>query len=108
MSEVKIIPMNERVLVEPIQVENKTLSGLVISAGGEEKIPTTFATILAVNENLKDEYKVGEVVYFREQTGVRLRLFGKHFTLLLKNEILAKIEIDKKDLGSAINSQDLA
>lgn len=108
MGELKITPQNDRILVEPIEVKNTTESGLVIIPGGEDTIKTTFATVLAVAESLKNDYKIGETIYFNERAGVRFRLCGKNFVLLLKNEILAKIEVDKGGLDKAINAQDLA
>lgn len=105
MPELEIIPQNDRILVEPIEVKNTTKSGLVINAGGDDKIMTSFAKILAVAETLKDDYKLGETIYFNEKAGVKFRLAGKSLVLLLKNEILAKIKTH--DLESAINFQDL-
>lgn len=105
MGELVIHPQNDRVLVEPISVENKTKSGLVIVAG-EERISTTFAKILAVAETLKDSYKRGEIVFYNGNAGAKFRLGGKNLILLTKGEVLAKIEVD--DLSEAINVQDLA
>lgn len=106
MPELEILPQNDRILAEPIAVKNTTKSGLLITAGGEDTIKTTFATILAVAESLKDDYKPGEVIYSNEKAGVKFRLGGKNLILLLKGEILAKIKVD--NLQDAINAQDLA
>ena len=108
MANLKIVPQNERLLVEPIEVKNTTSSGLVIMAGGEDTIKTTFATIISVAESLKDDYKKGETVYYSDRAGVRFRLSNKNYVLLTKSEVLAKIEVDAKDLGKEINAQDLA
>ena len=108
MPDVKILPSTDRVLVEPIEVKNETKSGLVISAGGESTIKTSFATILAKNESVEN-YNVGDVVFYNPNAGFKTRLFGKNYVLLTRGEILAKIEIEnKEDINEAFNPQDLA
>lgn len=106
MPEIEIIPAENRILVEPIEVKNETKSGLVICAGGESTIKTTFATVLAVATSLKEEYKVGDIIFYNEKAGVRFRLGGKNLITLTKGEILLKVVTD--DLAGAINAQDLA
>lgn len=106
MPELEILPVNDRLLVEPIAVKNETKSGLVIIPGGETTIKTTFSTILAVSETLKDSYSVGEIIYSNDKAGVKFRLAGKSLMLLLKGEVLAKIKTN--NLAEVISYQDLA
>jgi co-chaperonin GroES (HSP10) len=103
---IQIIPQNERVLVEPIEVKNTTESGLVIVSGGEDKIPTTFGTILEVSETMKEFYSIGETIYYNAKAGVQFRFGGKNLVLLTKGEILAKIKVD--NLAQQIDARDLA
>jgi co-chaperonin GroES (HSP10) len=105
MPSLNIIPQNERVLAEIIEVKNSTKSGLVLTADNVDTISTTFATILAVADTIKEEFKKGDVIYFNARAGIQMPIAGKKFILLTKSEVLAKIETD--DLSSIINSQDL-
>lgn len=107
MPEIKIIPQNDRLLVQPIIVDNTTKSGLIMAAG-EENIKTAFATILAISESLVDIYKLDDIIFYNVKAGVQFRFAGRELLLLTKGEVLAIVEIDKKDLRDAIDNRDLA
>lgn len=97
---VKIIPQNDRILVESIKVSSTTKSGIIIDVN-EDKIETAFARIVKVSNELKDDYKAKEIIYHNPQAGVNISLYGKKYLLLTRGEILAKIELDERQAEAA-------
>ena len=88
MSELQIKPLGTRVLVEQIEAETKTASGIIIPDSAKEK--PLQAKVLAVGENV-NQVKVGETVIYGKFQGTELNLDGKDYLMLEQSEILAVI-----------------
>jgi chaperonin GroES len=78
MSEVKIKPLADRVLVEPMEAEEKTASGIFIPDTAKEKPQK--GTVIAVGPGTKDvtmEVKKGDVVLYGKYAGTEISIDGK-------------------------------
>jgi chaperonin GroES len=92
MSEVKIKPLADRVLVEPQAAEEKTKSGIIIPDSAKEKPQK--GKVIAAGPGSKDEkmeVKVGDIVLYGKYAGTELNLDGKDYLIMRQSDILAVI-----------------
>jgi chaperonin GroES len=92
MADVKIKPLADRVLVEPMQAEEKTKSGIIIPDTAKEKPQK--GTVVAAGPGTKDEkmeVKVGDVVLYGKYAGSELSIEGKDYLMMRQSDILAVI-----------------
>lgn len=87
-----IKPLADRVLVEPMEAETKTASGIIIPDNAKEKQQK--GTVVAVGNGKKDEpltVKVGDTVLYGKYGGTELKLEGKDYLMMRESDILAII-----------------
>ncbi len=92
MSEVKIKPLADRVLVEPQAAEQKTASGIIIPDTAKEKPQR--GKIVAVGKGTKDEameLKVGDAVLYGKYAGTEITIDGKDYLMMRQSDVLAVI-----------------
>lgn len=85
-----IKPLADRVLVEPMEAETKTASGIIIPDNAKEKPQK--GTVVAVGNGKKDEpltVSVGDVVLYGKYGGTELKLEGKDYLIMRESDILA-------------------
>ena len=90
MSQVKIKPLADRVLVEPTEAEEKTASGIYIPDTAKEKPQK--GTVIARGPGTKEvtmEVKVGDVVLYGKYSGTEINVDGKDFLMMKQADILA-------------------
>jgi chaperonin GroES len=90
MSEVKIKPLADRVLVEPQAAEEKTASGIIIPDTAKEKPQR--GTVIAIGPGTKDEkmeVKAGDVVLYGKYSGTELTVNNKDYLIMRQSDILA-------------------
>tara|TARA_Y100000588_G_scaffold32201_1_gene31510 strand:- start:1073 stop:1348 length:276 start_codon:yes stop_codon:yes gene_type:complete len=83
-------PLADRVLVEPIEAETKTASGIIIPDNAKEKPQK--GKIMAVGKGTKDNpmtVKVGDLVLYGKYSGTELKLEGKDYLIMSEKDILA-------------------
>lgn len=88
----KIQPLSDRVVVEPLAAETKTASGLYIPDSAKEKPQQ--GIVAAVGKGKKDEkmtVKVGDTVLYGKYSGSELKLEGKEYLIMREDDILAII-----------------
>lgn len=92
MGNIKIKPLADRVLIEPLAAEEKTTSGIIIPDTAKEKPQK--GTIIAVGPGTKDEkmeVKAGDTVLYGKYSGTELTMDGKDFLIMRQSDILAII-----------------
>ncbi|MDR1671961.1 MAG: co-chaperone GroES [Bacteroidales bacterium] len=92
MANVKIKPLSDRVLVQPMEAESKTASGLIIPDTAKEKPQK--GTVVAAGPGTKDEtmqVKVGDVVLYGKYSGSELNVDGVDYLMMRQSDILAVI-----------------
>lgn len=97
MANVNIKPLEDRVLVQIVEAETTTASGLVIPDSAKEKPQE--ATVIAVgpgryddDERIPMDVKEGDTVVFSKYGGTELKYNGEEYLLLSQRDILAIIE----------------
>jgi len=92
MTQVKIKPLADRVLVEPQAAEEKTASGIIIPDSAKEKPQR--GKIVAAGPGTKDEkmeVKVGDAVLYGKYAGTELTIDGKDYLIMRQSDVLAII-----------------
>jgi chaperonin GroES len=92
MSDVKIRPLADRVLVEPQAAEQKTASGIIIPDTAKEKPQR--GKVVAVGKGTKDEpieLKAGDEVLYGKYAGTEITIEGKDYLIMRQSDILAVI-----------------
>ena len=90
MSKINIKPLADRVLVEPLEAETKTASGIIIPDTAKEKPQK--GNIVAIGPGTKENpvtVKVGNTVLYGKYSGTELKLDGKDYLIMRESDILA-------------------
>ena len=90
MSKIKIKPLADRVVIEPLAAETKTASGIYIPDSAKEKPQQ--GKVLAVGKGTKDEpttVKVGDTVLYGKYAGTELKLDGGDYLIMRESDIFA-------------------
>jgi chaperonin GroES len=93
-----IRPLGDRVVIEPIEQETTTASGLVLPDTAKEK-PQQGKVIAAGNgrvdekgDKVKMEVKVGDTVLYAKYAGTEVKLSDKKVLIMKEADILGIIE----------------
>jgi chaperonin GroES len=90
MSNVKLKPLADRVLVQPAAAEEKTASGIIIPDTAKEKPQK--GSVVAVGTGKKDEpltVKVGDTVLYGKYSGTEISVEGKDYLIMRESDIFA-------------------
>ncbi len=95
----KIKPLSDHVLIQPIKEETKTQSGILLPETIEKEKPEQ-GKIVAAGPGAKDEngnvvplnVKEGDVVLFTKYGPNEIKINGKEFLIAREEDILATIE----------------
>lgn len=92
MSELKIRPLADRVIIKPQEAEAKTASGIIIPDSAKERPQK--GTVMAAGPGTKDdkmEVKVGDVVLYGKYSGTEITIDGVDYLIMKQSDILAII-----------------
>lgn len=90
MAKVNILPLADRVVVEPATAEEKTSGGIIIPDTAKEKPQR--GTVVAVGPGKKDEpltVKNGDTVLYGKYAGTEITIDGKDFLIMRESDIVA-------------------
>lgn len=88
----KIKPLDDRLLIEPLEAEEKTSSGLYIPDTAKEKPRIGRVIAVGTDEDLNEKIKEGNKVLFAKYGGDEVEMNGSEYKLLQRSDILAIIE----------------
>ncbi len=88
----KIKPLDDRVLLEPMPAEEKTSSGLIIPDSAKEKPRVGVVIAVGTDDDLKEKIKEGNKVLFAKYGGDEVEMNGKEYRILQRSDILAVVE----------------
>ncbi|BDT61586.1 MAG: 10 kDa chaperonin [Flavobacteriales endosymbiont of Rhyzopertha dominica] len=92
MKEINIKPLYDRVIIEPLQIENKTKSGIIIPDTVKEK--SQKGKVIEVGTGKKNYnmiVKKGDIVLYSKYSGTELNINNKKYLIMYENDILAII-----------------
>ena len=94
----KLKPLGGRVIVEPIEQDEKTPGGIILPETAKEK-PQEGKVLAAgpgerneKGERVPMELKVGDKVLFAKYSGTDIKMDGKKLIIMRESDILAVVE----------------
>lgn len=94
----KLKPLGNRVVVEPIEQDEVTAGGIVLPETAKEKPQK--GTVLSVGPGERDEdgkyipmdVKAGDTVLFAKYAGTEIKIDSKKLLIMKENDLLAIVE----------------
>ena len=93
----KIRPLQDRVVIKRVEVEEKTKGGIIIPDAAKEKPVEGKVVAVGNGKALRDgslrplDVKVGDRVLFGKYSGTEIKLDGEEHVLLREEDILAVV-----------------
>ncbi len=90
MGEMKMKPLGTRVILEPLEAEEKTKGGIIIPDSAKEKPQS--GRVVAVGAGSKDEpmeVKVDDIVLYGKYSGTEISYENKNYLIMSQSDILA-------------------
>ncbi|MBW2057238.1 MAG: co-chaperone GroES [Deltaproteobacteria bacterium] len=89
----QIKPFEDRVLVEPQELEeSRTKGGIIIPDTAKEKPRTGKVVEVGTDEGLAENIEVGDRIVFAKFTGDEIEFEGKKYLIVSRSDILAVIK----------------
>jgi len=93
----KLEPLDDRVVVEPMEAESKTKGGIVLPDTAQEKPQR--GTVISVGpgrvaddgKRIAPTVKKGDKIIYARYGGMEVEVDGKEYMILRESDILAKI-----------------
>lgn len=86
----KLKPVGNRVLVKPVEQEQRTASGIVLPETAKEKPQT--AKVMAIGDSEDGGIREGDLVVFAKYSGTEISLDGEDFLILDSDDLLGVVE----------------
>ncbi len=86
-----IHPLDDRVLVRPVELEEKTASGIILPDTAKEKPQQGIVVAVGTDEELAKVLSAGDEVLYTKYGGSEIKLDGQTHIILQRQDILGKI-----------------
>jgi len=97
MPKIKLRPLDDRVVVQPLEAEEMTAGGIVLPDAAQEKpqrgkvIATGPGKLLDSGSRGELSVKIGDEVIYGKYGGSEVEVDGEEFKILRESDILAKV-----------------
>ena len=97
MKEINLKPLDDRVVVEPVEAEEMTAGGIVLPDSAKEKpqrghvLAIGPGKLLDSGERGKLSVTVGDEVIYGKYAGAEIEVDGREVKILRESDILAKV-----------------
>jgi chaperonin GroES len=97
-SKTKIQPLDDRIVVEPVEAEERTAGGIVLPDSAREKpqrgkvIAVGPGKLLDSGERGEMSVKLGDDVFYGKYAGTEIEINGKDVVILRESDVLAIID----------------
>ncbi|MCX7611969.1 MAG: co-chaperone GroES [Ignavibacterium sp.] len=88
----KIKPLDDRLLVEPIEEQERTSSGLYIPDTAKEKPRMGKVIAVGTDEDLREKISEGDKILFAKYSGEDIEINNLVYKILQRSDILALVE----------------
>jgi chaperonin GroES len=91
-------PLGDRIVIELVQSEEKTASGIVLPDSAKEKpqegkvVAVGSGRVLDSGERVAVEVSVGDRIIFSKYAGTEVKYQGNEYLILRESDILAIVE----------------
>jgi chaperonin GroES len=86
----KLRPVGKRALVEPVEQEERTASGIVLPQTAREK--PQIARVVAIGDLENGRISEGDLVVFAKYSGTKINLDNKDYLILDSDDLLGVVE----------------
>ena len=93
----KLIPLADRVVLKPMEAEETTKGGIILTSSAKEK--PSVAEVISVGpggmvdgKEVVMTVKVGDKVITSKYSGTEVKVDGEEYTIVRQNDILAIVE----------------
>jgi chaperonin GroES len=96
--EMKIRPLDDRVVVKPLEAEEKTQGGIVLPDSAKEKPQKGKITAVGAGKLMENGERVplvvkkGDLVLFGKYAGTDIKIDGDEYKIMKESDILAKFD----------------
>ncbi len=97
-TKVKFRPMDDRVLIEPVEADETTSGGIILPDAAREKpqrgkvLVTGLGKMLDSGNRGEMSVKVGDEVFYGKYAGTEVEMDADKYVVLRENDILAIVE----------------
>ena len=90
-------PLGDRIIIELVEVEEKTAFGIVLPDSAKEKPQTGKVVAVGTGRVLDNgtrielDVKVGDEIIFSEFSGTEVKYYGQEYLILRESDVLAII-----------------
>jgi chaperonin GroES len=88
----KLRPIGERIILKPVEAEEKTKSGLYIPKSAEEKKQGIVQEVGTLKDGALIPLKKGDKIIYGGYSSEELELGGEKFLIIEFKDVLAKVE----------------
>jgi len=91
-------PLDDRIVVEPLEAETKTAGGIVLPDTAKEKPQKGKVVAIGEGKLLEDgkrapmSVKKGDLVLYTRYGGTEIKVDGKELLIMRESDVLAKVE----------------
>jgi len=87
----KLKPLGERVILQEVEVESKTKSGIILPDEAKEK--PQYAEVVALGDKIENAgIDIHSKVVYKKYSGTEINLDGKDYIIIELEDLLAVIE----------------
>ena len=94
----KVVPLNDKIVVKRLEAEEKTASGIVLPDSAKEK--PTKGKVISVGPGKFDDkgkrmeigVRAGDTVYYGKYSGTDIEVDGEKFVILRESDVLGVLE----------------
>jgi len=88
----KLKPLDDRVVIETKELEEKNVGGIIIPDTAKEKPQIGEVIAVGTDDELKEMVKVGDKILYGKYGGTEVDIEDKKYLIVSRSDILAIIE----------------
>ena len=92
MASINIRPLADRVVIEPIEAEEKTASGIIIPDSAKEKPQQGIIKAVGTEEEMVTDLAVDDKVLFPKYAGNEIQIEGVQYIIMDESDVLARLK----------------
>ncbi len=88
----EIRPLDDRVVIKPLVVKEKTVGGIIIPDTAKEKPQIGEIIAVGTDEELKEIVKIGDRILYAKYGGTEVEIDAVKYLIVSRSDILAIVE----------------
>lgn len=88
----KIQPLEDRVLIKPMEEKEKKLGSIIIPETAKEKPQIGTIEAVGTDEELQKIVKVGDRIIYGKYSGTEIELDGVNYLIIQKSDLLGVVK----------------